>query len=96
MQVSETFFVDLGDGKGRLQEQTRLDNCVTVVDASALRLHLQTDDDMKFIDPRAQGKEAEQHISYGGYSEVRHSAHRKLWYSISEPMQVSETFFVDQ
>ena len=63
MQVSETFFVDLGDGKGRLQEQSRLDNCVTVVDASALRLHLQTDDDMKFIDPRAQGKEAEQHIS---------------------------------
>ena len=63
MQVSETFFVDLEDGKGPLQEQARLDNCVTVVDVSMLRTHLQMDDDLKFIDPRAEGPESEQHIS---------------------------------
>jgi len=63
MQVSETFFVELDDGKGPLQKQARLDNCVTVVDASALRLHLQTDDDMKVVDPHADGQEATQHIS---------------------------------
>jgi len=63
MQVSETFFVDLENGKGPLQEQARLDNCVTVVDASTLRIHLQTDSNMNVIDPRAEGEEAKQHIS---------------------------------
>jgi len=63
MQVSETFFVDLENGKGPLQEQARLDNCVTVVDASTLRVHLQTDSNMNVIDPRAEGEEVKQHIS---------------------------------
>lgn len=35
MQVAETFFIDLKDGQGLLNNVARLDNCVTVVDASS-------------------------------------------------------------
>mmetsp|Transcript_81830 Transcript_81830/g.95522 ORF Transcript_81830/g.95522 Transcript_81830/m.95522 type:complete len:518 (-) Transcript_81830:148-1701(-) len=34
MQVAETFFMDLKDGRGLLNQCARLDNCVTVVDGS--------------------------------------------------------------
>ncbi|CUG88551.1 cobalamin biosynthesis protein, putative, partial [Bodo saltans] len=40
MQVAETFFVDIGDGQGQLMSKTPLHNCVTVVDASTLKQHL--------------------------------------------------------
>jgi len=40
MQVAETFFMDLEDGKGILNNLARLDNCVTVVDASTFFDHL--------------------------------------------------------
>jgi G3E family GTPase len=35
MQVAETFFMDLKDGRGLLNNIARLDNCVTVVDGSS-------------------------------------------------------------
>jgi G3E family GTPase len=41
MQVAETFFIDLEDGSDILQENhARLDNCVTVIDASTAGRYL--------------------------------------------------------
>jgi G3E family GTPase len=50
MQVAETFFVD-PDGIGELQFQAPLDNCVTVVDASTLRRHMNDSDGSEKLDP---------------------------------------------
>lgn len=42
MPVAETFFIDLKDGKGILKNIARLDNCITVVDASTFDANLKS------------------------------------------------------
>lgn len=46
MQVAETFFIDQEDGHGVLNNIARLDNCVTVVDASTFYDNLRTLDNV--------------------------------------------------
>lgn len=62
MQVAETFFVDLGDGLGQLQTKAPLHNCVTVVDGSTLKQHLNDPRAAMAIDPKAKDEKEDQSV----------------------------------
>mmetsp|Transcript_40174 Transcript_40174/g.46817 ORF Transcript_40174/g.46817 Transcript_40174/m.46817 type:complete len:586 (-) Transcript_40174:60-1817(-) len=64
MQTAETFFIAVGDSttSGPLQDRMPLDNCVTVVDASTLKAHLNDPRAAMAIDPKAKEEKEDQSV----------------------------------